>query len=108
MATLLLLLFAHALEDYPLQGDFIAKNKSKHSPKPFPNEPHPWAIVLTAHCLIHSGLVLIITGSLWLALTELILHWVIDYYKNENKITFQIDQALHVACKVVYVVVLAV
>ena len=104
--TFFLMLFAHALADYPLQGAFMATHKSRHSPNPFPEERHPWVIILTAHCLIHAGFVLIITGSIWLAIAELILHWIIDYCKNENKVTYQMDQLLHVLCKVVYVLVL--
>lgn len=39
------MLFLHAMADYPLQGDFLAKFKGSN-----------W-IAMTAHCLIWSGLI---------------------------------------------------
>lgn len=106
--TLIFLLFAgHALADYPLQGDFIGKFKSRHSPNPFPDECHPWVALLCAHCLIHAGVVYALTQNLWLALIELVLHFIIDLAKNEKLINFNVDQSLHFFCKFSYVSALA-
>lgn len=73
--TFLTLLFAHLLADYPLQGDFIAKNKRQHT------------MLLGAHAGIWTGMILLATYLLgypiglvdvvWLFL----VHAGIDYLK---------------------------
>lgn len=98
MNVLFLLLAGHALCDYPLQGDFLAKGKNQVTPLP----GVPWYQCLTAHALIHAGAVLLITNSLPLALAELVCHWWIDYAKSAGLLTFNADQALHVLCKLVW------
>jgi hypothetical protein len=92
---LFFLLVAHAICDYPLQGDFLAQAKSRHTAigKTF------WPHALTAHSLIHGGAVAFITGNVWLGLAETIAHWLIDWGKCENKYGIHADQALHVGCK---------
>lgn len=97
---LLLLLAGHALCDYPLQGDFLAKGKNHKLP--FPCMP-AWQILL-AHCLIHCGMVLLVTGSVWLALAELLIHYATDYAKCDGRISFNQDQAIHYTCKFIWAV----
>ena len=46
------------------------------------------------------------SGSLAFGLTELILHGLIDVTKGEGKFGLIPDQLLHLACKVVYTVLL--
>lgn len=99
---LMLLLFWHALADYPLQGDFLAKAKNRAAPIP----GVPWFQALGAHAAIHAGGVGLITGSLWLALVEFVAHALIDDAKCRGRIGFNADQALHALCKVGYVVTL--
>jgi hypothetical protein len=97
----LLLLFAgHALCDYPLQGDFLARGKNHKSPLP----GIPWQQCLFAHALIHSGMVLLLTGSLWFALAELLIHAATDYAKCDGRINFNQDQAIHYTCKLLWAV----
>lgn len=91
-----LLLFGHFLADYPLQGDFIAKAKNKFHPV----KNVPWFHVMTAHCGIHAGFVMIFTGYFWLGMLEFFTHFVIDYKKCASKISFEEDQFLHIVCKV--------
>lgn len=55
-----LMLVGHAIADYPLQGDFLAKAKNRRAPMP----GVPWYQALGAHAIIHGGFVGIITGSL--------------------------------------------
>ena len=93
-----LLLAAHALADYPLQGDFLAKAKNHTAPLP----GVPWYQALMAHSAIHGGFVGLITGSLLLGLAEFALHCAIDRAKCAARIDFNTDQALHVACKGVW------
>jgi hypothetical protein len=108
-AALLLfaLLVAHALCDYPLQGDFLARAKRRGG---IPGVP--WYHALTSHALIHAGAVWMLTAEPILGLAELAAHWAIDYWKCEDaefgSVTqarrFDVDQALHVGCKLLWVV----
>lgn len=96
---LALLIVGHALADYPLQGEFLALGKNHK--KPIPGIPfyHP----LIAHAIIHGGFAGIITGSLWIGILETIIHTFIDYAKCDGKISYHVDQALHIGCKVIWV-----
>jgi hypothetical protein len=93
--TLFYLMVAHALCDFPLQGDFLAKGKSKHTA--FPGMPWWWLMAM--HCLIHAGAVALVTGNIWLGLAEFVAHFIIDVVKCESVTSFKDDQLLHVACK---------
>lgn len=101
------LLIGHAFADYPLQGDFIARFKSHRVKFETPTGPVCiWPYVLTAHCLIHAGFVWAITGSIWLAVCELLFHWIIDLLKCGDRIDFHMDQWAHMLCKFVWVAVM--
>lgn len=100
---LALLIVGHALADYPLQGEFLSRAKNHH--KPIPGVP--WWQALLAHSTIHAGFVGVITGSFWLGLAELVIHAATDHAKCAGRISFGTDQAIHVACKVLWVVILA-
>lgn len=93
-----LMVAGHALADYPLQGDFLAKAKNHTAPIP----GVPWWQALTAHSAIHAGIVGLVTGSLWLALAEFAIHNATDYAKCDGRISYNTDQAIHIACKVVW------
>lgn len=116
MSLFFWLLVGHALADYPLQGDFLARAKAR---KGIPSVA--WPIALGAHSIIHAGAVALITGSIALGLAEFAIHCLIDYAKCEgwlvavwtparddraHRDAFIIDQALHVACKIVWAVLL--
>ena len=96
--VLLLLLAGHALADYPLQGEFMAnaKNRNTQVGALF------WPWVLPCHALIHGAFVAVITGSVALGVAETAVHGVTDWLKCENKINIHVDQAIHVACKVLW------
>jgi hypothetical protein len=96
--TLLLLLMAHAVADYPLQGDFLARAKNVLAPLP----GVPWYQAMGAHCAIHAGFVYLVTGSAALAAAEFVCHWTIDTLKCTGRLSFNADQAAHVGCKVVW------
>lgn len=91
---------AHAVADYPLQGDYLARMKCRDQSA----TPHEWLIPLTAHSLIQAGGVWIVSGSALLGAVELCLHWLIDLGKGEGKFGYVTDQVSHIACKVAYVV----
>ena len=95
---LILLLAGHALCDYPLQGDFLAKGKN-HT-KPIPGVPF-WQCLI-AHSMIHAGMVYLVTGNVYYAGAELVIHAFVDYTKCSGKIDFNTDQAIHVLCKVLW------
>jgi len=98
MKTLLMLLAGHALCDYPLQGDFLAKAKNHTAPI----HGVPYQQALGAHAAIHAGMVLAITDSVPLALAEFAIHTATDYAKCAGKLSFNQDQSIHFACKVLW------
>lgn len=103
--TLFLLIAGHALADFPLQGDFIAKGKNRHTPTTAPpgQKWQPvWPLVLSAHGLIHGGVVALVTGIWWLGALEAVAHAVIDFGKCEAKYGIYTDQGLHMLCKLVW------
>ncbi|WP_305805962.1 DUF3307 domain-containing protein [Stenotrophomonas sp. YIM B06876] len=98
-----LLIVGHALADYPLQGEFLARAKNRFAPV----SGVPWYQALGAHALIHGGVVGVITGSLLLGVLEFAAHALIDDLKCARRIGFNLDQALHVGCKLLWVAVIA-
>lgn len=98
MPLLLFLFAAHALCDYPLQGQFLSDAKNyKH-----PIAGVPWEQALIAHCLIHAGAVTLITGSFTIGMCEFTVHFLTDWLKCGGKLSFNQDQAVHYACKVAW------
>lgn len=95
---------AHAVADYPLQGDFLAKAKNRAMPIP----GVPWYQALGAHAVMHGGMVWAVTGLLWLGILETLCHALIDDMKCNGRLSFNQDQALHIACKAVWAVIAAV
>lgn len=102
------LLVAHAAADFVLQSEAMGRGKNRHSDihdqmsKNFPK----WYYWLTAHALVHGGLVYLITNSLLLGVIETVTHWCIDFAKCEGLIGFHQDQALHVGLKAGYALAL--
>ena len=92
------LLVGHALADYPLQGDFLAKAKNHRAP--LPNTP--WFTCLLAHALIQGGMVAFVTGHVSLGIAEFVAHTIIDYGKSDGWYDFNIDQLLHIICKLLW------
>ncbi|MEX2580142.1 MAG: DUF3307 domain-containing protein [Verrucomicrobiales bacterium] len=105
------LLIGHAFADFPLQGEFLSqgKNRNNQPPRLADGKKSPkdlWVYLMTAHCLIHAGFVWVVSGYVVLAFAEFVLHWVIDVVKCEGSTSFATDQWLHVATKVLYVVLI--
>ena len=92
--TLFLLLAGHALGDFALQNDYVAKTKANS------------LVVMAAHSLIHGAIVFCVTSSLTLGLVETALHAAIDSAKCRDAISFNTDQLLHVGCKLGYIVLI--
>ena len=100
------LLIAHALFDYPLQGDFLSRNKNRHYKDENNNFKGLWIHCLTSHSILHAGSVWLITGSFIIGIMEFVLHWIIDFLKCEGITNFHTDQFLHVLCRILYVIIL--
>ena len=100
------LLIAHALFDYPLQGDFLSRNTNRHYKDENNNVKGLWIHCLTSHSILHAGSVWLITGSFIIGIMEFALHWVIDFLKCEGITNFHTDQFLHVLCRILYVIIL--
>ena len=94
------LIVGHTVADYPLQGDFLSKAKSRVAAIP----GVPWQQALGAHAIMHGGMVWALTGSIGLGLAEVLAHAAIDDAKCTGKISFNTDQALHAVCKVAWVI----
>lgn len=95
----------HAIADFPLQGEFLATCKNRHTLKALNDPERPtsiWIICMLAHCLIHAGTVWLITGSFVFGVIELVVHFIIDVVKCEGYTGFNTDQTLHLLCKLVY------
>lgn len=100
------LLIAHALFDYPLQGDFLSRNKNRHYKDENNDVKALWIHCLTSHSILHAGSVWLITGSFIIGIMEFVLHWIIDFLKCEGITNFHTDQFLHVLCRILYVIIL--
>ena len=109
------LLAGHALADFPLQGETIAACKCRKSQHPAAKAV-PWYYWLSAHALVHGGLVAAIVRScgydpnlsVGLGVAETVIHWIIDYGKCARWFGIHVDQLLHVACKGVWVLLVQV
>ena len=111
LVVLFALIIGHAVADFALQTDFLAAAKNQHAnlDRFFGKEgapPHVWVWALGAHSLIHAAAVWLITGSVVLAAIESVLHWLIDYAKSEGHTSFSVDQMLHLACKLLYAILI--
>lgn len=102
------LLMAHAVADFALQSDWMAKHKHPWrpvDPATVPPGQTPqiiWPYVMSAHGLIHGATVWIACGNPWFAAGEVILHCLIDTGKCANRYGIHVDQGLHLACKLVW------
>ena len=96
----LLLAGLHALCDYPLQGDFLARGKNHRNPLP----GVPWYWCLFSHCAIH-GLAVGLALTPALGIAEFFAHAATDYAKSEGVLSFDADQILHLVFKVLWVTI---
>lgn len=98
------MLVGHAVADFALQSSNMGMGKNRHSQMQerrdvfFP----PWYYWMTAHALVHGGVVYWISDSIILGVIETILHFTIDFSKCERWISVHQDQVLHILCKIGY------
>ena len=106
ISNLLILLFLHALTDFALQSDAMAKGKNRNIKGTAPPGMPCWYWWLSAHAFIHGGLIIVIFGVWWLGLIEIITHFIIDFLKCDNVINSNQDQASHLILRIIYAIVL--
>lgn len=99
------LVIGHAVGDFALQHHQFATGKNKnYDPPGYDPELHGpkqtvWPYYLTAHALVHAGIVGLITGSVIWAVYEFIVHWALDYSKTTKTTSIHWDQGLHISTK---------
>ncbi|QNH71478.1 membrane protein [Rhizobium phage AF3] len=99
-----LLLFAHYVADYPMQ-QFLCRVKNPNRKRGVDDDiaDIPWTYGMTAHCGIHAGFVLLLTGSIFYSIFEFVVHFATDWAKCEGWIGYKTDQSIHVATKIIIV-----
>lgn len=103
--TFFFLLCGHFLFDFPWQGDTVAREKNPNSATELQKHV-PWPYWMASHAFSHAFAAALITHSGLIACLELTSHFVIDYLKCQKRFNIHVDQALHILCKVLYVVIL--
>lgn len=99
ITKLFLLLAGHALADFSLQTDWMAKYKNRNL-----SEDNPyWFYALSAHALIHGLMVYLVLQNILFAILETVFHWAIDFSKSDDMFNFHVDQILHLICKILWV-----
>ena len=100
------LIIGHALADFSLQSDAMAKGKNRHNKPDFIPTGQKlmpcWMYWLSAHALINAGTVWFATGFWYLGLGEFIVHWITDFLKCDNYTNPNIDQAIHFISKLLW------
>ena len=104
LETLFVLCVLHAVVDYGLSTEYVAFAKSHKRSE----GKGVWPFVLLAHSLMHGGAVFFATGNIFFGCGETVLHAITDYLKSDGKISYGIDQAIHYATKVLWVILLIV
>lgn len=104
------LVIGHAVMDFWGQSDALAKMKNRNRDSaafcpPGQTPQRVWIHAMTAHALMHGGAVAFITGYWWLGLLETAAHFIIDFGKCDNWYGIHADQAMHYACKVVWLLI---
>jgi len=107
LETVFLLLFAHGIADFALQSDMMARGKNRHvfdkSKAPPGQKPcNCWFWWMLAHSLANGGLYYLFTSNILIGLIESIVHFIVDCVKCENITNPHQDQAIHIACIILY------
>lgn len=107
---LFVLLFLHFLADFSLQSEAMAKGKNRHFRSEYilkgEKNKITWFYWLTAHTFIQGGLIFIFFPIIWIALIEVVFHFLLDFLKCDNVTNPHIDQGLHVLLRIIYAMVI--
>lgn len=107
ITQIFLLISGHFFGDFVLQNELMAtkKNRNRHFP---PNSGvmylPPWYYWMICHAMIHGSIVYFITDNIYFGLAETFLHGLIDFGKCEKWYNLHIDQAMHILCKFLWVI----
>lgn len=101
LALIFWLIVGHAVADFSLQGEAMAKFKNRRNHSDSNLIPH-WLYWSGAHALEHGACVTLATGSVVLGLCETLCHWMIDFGKCERFYSAHVDQGLHLICKLTW------
>ncbi len=99
--SLILLILAHFVCDFVLQSDRMAKEKVPGS-----DVTLSWRWWLTAHASTHGLAVAMITGFPIFGVAEAFAHAGIDWLKGRFQFALALDQSMHVACKIIWIVLI--
>lgn len=94
------MLAGHALADFALQTPRTSAAKY-----PGNRTGIPWQLGMAYHSLIHGACVGIATGHWLLGVAETIAHGSIDLAKGRGWYGNRADQALHIACKIIWMII---
>lgn len=107
---LFILLFLHFLADFSLQSEAMAKGKNRHFKPEYVPEGQKYKITwfywLIAHAFIQGGLIFIFFPIVWIALIEVVFHFLLDFFKCDNITNPHIDQGLHILLRIIYATVI--
>lgn len=93
-----LMIAAHFLFDFPLQGQYLSDAKNHKAP--IPGVPWQWA--LFGHSVMHGAAVWWITGYWFIGVAEICIHAIVDHQRCAKNISFMSDQLLHVISKIAW------
>lgn len=109
VAVLFGLIAAHFICDYVFQPFAMFKGKNHLASKLDDTAPNiNWWYWLTAHSAMHGVAVYIVTRNLYLDLAETTAHWLIDWGHNAGKYSLHAEQAMHLACKLLWALIVLV
>ena len=109
---LFIMFFLHCLGDFVFQTDPMAKGKNRHKKPDYIPEGQKtkitWFYWLSAHAIIQGGLIFIFFPIIWIALIEVISHFILDFLKCDNVTNPHIDQTCHYLLRIIYTIILAI
>lgn len=118
---LFLFFIGHFIGDFTLQTEYMALGKNKYNP--LPNTSWYWPMLAhnCTHGIIVFGIsmimlslyslypiIVIMNISMIFCLLEIVLHFVIDTIKCKKVINYNIDQFLHLFCKIIWFILLLI
>lgn len=109
-----LLLCAHAIGDFALQTDTMARSKNRHATPPKTYDPlihgklqATWFYYLSTHALCNGFMVYFVTNNFCIGMLETLSHWLIDFAKGENlHKNIHLDQFLHLVTKIIWLILI--
>lgn len=103
LSKLYWLVVAHFICDFILQGDTMAREKNPLVTQASDHRTQvPWSYWMLAHAATHGAAVALIMNNILYGVAETFFHFSIDYMKCRRLLTFDEDQAAHLTCKLIF------